>query len=182
MGQLVVIGVAPEPADRVRLAELLAGYGSIGLVLVGSIEEARRLLAAEGAPPPRGNGAGVTRLADLAVDSGLLLASRNGHRVGLTPLEHDLLVCLASEPRQTWSHASLHETVWRSRPARGHAHIHSVVKRLRRKLSALGASATIAAVRGIGFRLSDCREADRREADYREGDRREGAPPAPSPE
>lgn len=160
-GMPVVIGVAPALADRVRLAELLDGFGPVGLVLVATIEEARLLL--DGATNGRGNGQShhtrVKQLAGLKVDSDLLLANRNGHRVGLTPLEHDLLVCLGSEPRQTWTHAALHETVWNTRHAGGQADIHSVVKRLRRKLATLEAPATIEAVRGVGFRLEDRNDA-----------------------
>lgn len=173
----VVIGVAPTLADRVRLAELLDGFGPVGLVLVSTLDEARRML--DGAVPGTGNGTGagtgagagagsgtgvgsangngrVRQVAGLLVDSDLLLAGRNGDHVRLTPLEHDLLVCLGSEPRQTWTHAALHEAVWNTRHVGGQADIHSVVKRLRRKLAELGAGATITAVRGVGFRLSEC--------------------------
>jgi hypothetical protein len=156
-GLPVVIGVAPALADRVRLAELLDGFGPVGLVLVATMEEARLLLdgATNGRRDDQPNQTRVKQLAGLKVDSDLLLANCNGHRVGLTPLEHDLLVCLGSEPRQTWTHAALHETVWNTRHAGGQADIHSVVKRLRRKLAALEAPATIEAVRGVGFRLED---------------------------
>jgi DNA-binding response OmpR family regulator len=110
-------------------------------------------------PPAAGGNGRVKQLAGLAVDSDQLLVSRNGQHTRLTPLEHDLLVCLGSEPRQTWTHAALHESVWNTRHAGGQADIHSVVKRLRRKLAALGASETIAAVRGVGFRLRKCPDA-----------------------
>ncbi|HEY8475074.1 MAG TPA: winged helix-turn-helix domain-containing protein [Natronosporangium sp.] len=176
----------PALSDRVRLAELLDGFGPVGLVLVATIDEARLLLDGarsggaglgsghginghhnghsghNGHPvsPATGrlNGHRVKHVAGLAVDSDLLVASRNGHHVGLTPLEHDLLLCLGSEPRQTWTHAALHEKVWNTRHAGGQADIHSVVKRLRRKLDTLGARATIEAVRGVGFRLEDLPE------------------------
>jgi DNA-binding response OmpR family regulator len=158
-GLPVVIGVTPVLADRVRLAELLDGYGPVGLVLVSTIEEARRLLGGGTVSHHNGSANGssdrVTQLAGLAVDSDRLRASRNGHQVGLTPLEHDLLLCLGSEPRQTWTHAALHEAVWNTRHAGGQADIHSVVKRLRRKLARLGAPVSIDAIRGIGFRLTD---------------------------
>lgn len=185
-GLPVVIGVAPTLADRLRLAELLDGFGPVGLVLVSTLDEARRMLDGtvprtsgespdqprEPRDPPhhhppgganghrRNNGHRPVRqlLAGLAVDSDLLLASQNGHHVRLTPLEHDLLVCLGSEPRQTWTHAALHEAVWNSRHAGGQSDIHSVVKRLRRKLAGLGAPATIAAIRGVGLRLQECPE------------------------
>lgn len=197
-GLPVVIGVAPTLADRVRLAELLDGFGPVGLVLVSTLDEARRILdgtvprtggevprtGGESCEPgrpdqPRGSdGPGaphhpavtganghrrnghrpVRQLAGLLVDSDLLLASRNGHHVRLTPLEHDLLLCLGSEPRRTWTHAALHEAVWNSRHSGGQSDIHSVVKRLRRKLAGLGAPLTIAAIRAVGFRLQECQE------------------------
>jgi hypothetical protein len=168
-GLPVVIGVVPALADRVRLAELLDGFGPLGLVLVATIDEARLLLdgtangGRNGHATPAANGrvnGRVKHVAGLNIDSDLLLANRNGHHVGLTPLEHDLLLCLGTEPRQTWTHAALHETVWNTRHAGGQADIHSVVKRLRRKLAVLGARATIEAVRGVGFRLADAPEID----------------------
>jgi DNA-binding winged helix-turn-helix (wHTH) protein len=167
-GLPVVIGVVPALADRVRLAELLDGFGPVGLVLVATIDEARLLLdgtngGRNGHATPAANGrvnGRVKQVAGLKVDSDLLLAKRNGHHVGLTPLEHDLLLCLGSEPRQTWTHAALHETVWNTRHAGGQADIHSVVKRLRRKLGVLEARATIEAVRGVGFRLEDASDTD----------------------
>lgn len=182
----MVIGVAPTLADRVRLAELLDGFGPVGLVLVSTLDEARRMLggAVPGAdadaekPEPARNGNGrVKRLAGLVIDSDLLLVSRNGHQLRLTPLEHDLLVCLGSEPRQTWTHAALHHAVWNTRHAGGQADIHSVVKRLRRKLAMLGAAATIIAVRGVGFRLKECAEAADPPGDET-GPARTGAPDA----
>lgn len=112
----MVIGVTPVLADRVRLAELLDGHGPVGLVLVSTIEEARRLLGGGAVSHRNGSADGgsdrVTHLAGLAVDSDRLRANRNGHQVELTPLERDLLLRLGSEPRQTWTHAALHETVW----------------------------------------------------------------------
>jgi DNA-binding response OmpR family regulator len=47
----------------------------------------------------------------------------------------------------------LHLVVWGNEHLGHGSHIHSVVKRLRRKLARLGAAVTIHAVRGVGFHL-----------------------------
>ena len=73
----------------------------------------------------------------------------------MTDLEQELLSRLMSAPLRVWTYDALHHTVWRDRNIRGTADVHSVVKRLRRKLDDLGTTVTIDAVRGIGFRLTD---------------------------
>jgi hypothetical protein len=71
----------------------------------------------------------------------------------LTRLEHDFLHCLVEEPGKVWTYQRLHHAVWGNEHLGHGSHIHSVVKRLRQKLAALGASVTIHAVRGVGFHL-----------------------------
>jgi len=73
--------------------------------------------------------------------------------VMLTRLEHDFLHCLATEPGRVWTYQRLHLTVWGNEHLGHGSHIHSVVKRLRRKLARLGTTVTIHAVRGVGFHL-----------------------------
>ncbi len=157
----VVIGIASSLEDKVRLTQLLDDFGP--LVLVSTFDEARALLdggaSANGLPDQRegparsANGLRVKTIAGIEVDSDLMTATCHKLQVSLTPLEHDLLLCLANEPRRTWTHAALREAVWNT--SHGGADIHSVVKRLRRKLAALRAPATIDAIRGVGFRLSE---------------------------
>lgn len=91
----------------------------------------------------------------LTIDRGRSVARWRGREIQLTELEHDLLTRLMSSPLRVWSYDALHQTVWRDREVRGTADVHSVVKRLRRKLDELGTTVTIDAVRGIGFRLTD---------------------------
>ena len=76
-----------------------------------------------------------------------------GREVALTRLEHDFLHCLAEEPGRVWTYQRLHHAVWGNEHLGHGSHIHSVVKRLRQKLSNLGATVTIHAVRGVGFHL-----------------------------
>jgi hypothetical protein len=73
--------------------------------------------------------------------------------VMLTRLEHDFLHCLVTEPGRVWTYQRLHLTVWGNEHLGHGSHIHSVVKRLRRKLARLGTTVTIHAVRGVGFHL-----------------------------
>jgi DNA-binding response OmpR family regulator len=83
------------------------------------------------------------------------VAKWRGHEVPLTDLEHDLLTALTTEPLRVWTYEALHQAVWRNRHLRGTADVHSLVKRVRRKLDELGTTVTIDAVRGTGFCLTD---------------------------
>ena len=75
----------------------------------------------------------------------------------LSPLEHDLLVCLLREVGRTWTFARIHRRVWGNDHLGGRDDVQSVVKRLRRKLHALSSPYGIHAVRGVGLRLVDHR-------------------------
>jgi DNA-binding response OmpR family regulator len=98
----------------------------------------------------------VPRPADvLTIDSARSVAQWREQEVPLTDLEHDLLLQLTIEPLRTWTYQALHQAVWRNRHLRGTADVHSLVKRLRRKLDELGTTVTIDSVRGTGFRLTD---------------------------
>ncbi|MGW6197668.1 winged helix-turn-helix domain-containing protein [Kribbella sp. NPDC055110] len=166
----LVIAVAASPEQRVRLAELVDDVAP--LLLVSSLDELRRLLvpaqpppAAPGQPePPEPDAVDATAVqaagedpdADvLTIDQARSVARWRGREIQLTELEQELLSRLMSTPLRVWSYDALHHTVWRDQNVRGTADVHSVVKRLRRKLDDLGTTVTIDAVRGIGFRLTD---------------------------
>ncbi|MGC4888818.1 winged helix-turn-helix domain-containing protein [Micromonospora sp. DT227] len=91
---------------------------------------------------------------ELAVDSDRRVLRWREREVGLTPLEHDLLVCLAGIPGQVWTYARLHRAVWGNDHLGRGSDMHSVVRRIRHKLARLNAPTTIHAVRGVGFRLT----------------------------
>jgi hypothetical protein len=168
----LLIAVAASAEQRVRLAELVDDVAP--LLLVSSLDELRKLLVPAHQPPPAAPehpdppepeandatavqaGAGDDPGADvLAIDRGRSVARWRDREIPLTELEHDLLTRLMSVPLRVWSYDALHQTVWRGRSVSGTADVHSVVKRLRRKLDELGTTVTIDAVRGIGFRLTD---------------------------
>jgi DNA-binding winged helix-turn-helix (wHTH) protein len=153
----LLIAVAASAEQRVRLAELVDDVAP--LLLVSSLDELRRLLV----PAQPGEvDAAVARTARdlpeaevLTIDQARSVARWRGREIQLTDLEHDLLTRLMSAPLRVWTYDALHHSVWRNRNQQGTADVHSVVKRLRRKLDELGTTVTIDAVRGIGFRLTD---------------------------
>ncbi|MFF0342213.1 winged helix-turn-helix domain-containing protein [Kribbella sp. NPDC004875] len=169
----LLIAVAASAEQRVQLAELVDDVAP--LLLVSNLDELRKLLVPAHQPPPAAPGqpdpsepdavdaatvqapaAGDDPGADvLAIDRGRSVARWQDREIPLTDLEQDLLTRLMSVPLRVWSYDALHQTVWRDRNVRGTADVHSVVKRLRRKLDELGTTVTIDAVRGIGFRLTD---------------------------
>ncbi|MEV6281111.1 winged helix-turn-helix domain-containing protein [Kribbella sp. NPDC051770] len=161
----LLIAVAASVEERVRLAELVDDVAP--LLLVSSLDELRKLLTpaqdpppapAEEPDPPRTPDARRTdrRPGDpLTIDSHRSVAQWRGREVPLTDLEHDLLTRLMTAPVKVWTYEELHQAVWRNRDLRGTADVHSLVKRLRRKLDELGTTVTIDAVRGTGFRLAD---------------------------
>ncbi|GAA1693846.1 winged helix-turn-helix domain-containing protein [Kribbella sp. NPDC056951] len=165
----LLIAVAASPEQRVRLAELIDDVAP--LLLVSSLDELRKLLVpgrqpppAEHPEPPEPESADSTSTARqdgspeadvLTIDRVRSVARWRGREVQLTELEHDLLSRLMSAPVRVWTYDALHQAVWGTRELRGTADVHSVVKRLRRKLDDLGTTVTIDAVRGTGFRLTD---------------------------
>ncbi|TWD75331.1 transcriptional regulator [Kribbella amoyensis] len=173
----LLIAVAASLDERVRLAELVDDVAP--LLLVSSLDELRKLLTPATQPPvppeqpeppepepeaepvarptaARGPGPAHRAGPDvLAIDSARSVAQWRGREVPLTDLEHDLLTRLMTEPVRVWTYEALHQAVWRNRHQRGTADVHSLVKRLRRKLDELGTTVTIDAVRGTGFRLAD---------------------------
>ncbi|MFG2008475.1 winged helix-turn-helix domain-containing protein [Micromonospora sp. NPDC048868] len=91
---------------------------------------------------------------DLSVDSDRRVLRWLDREVELTRLEHDFLRCLVGAPGQVWTYERLHLEVWGNVHLGRGSDMHSVVRRVRRKLARLGASASIHAVRGVGFRLA----------------------------
>ncbi|MFF1823578.1 winged helix-turn-helix domain-containing protein [Kribbella sp. NPDC058245] len=156
----LLIAVAASPEQRVRLAELIDDVAP--LLLVSSLDELRKLLVpgrqpppSEQPEPPEPESADLTSDEVLTIDRVRSVAQWRGREVQLTELEHDLLARLMSAPVRVWTYDALHQAVWGTRELRGTADVHSVVKRLRRKLDDLGTTVTIDAVRGTGFRLTD---------------------------
>ncbi|WP_225852329.1 winged helix-turn-helix domain-containing protein [Micromonospora sp. AMSO12t] len=101
-----------------------------------------------------GQGVGTPPPPDLCVDSDRRVLRWLDREVELTRLEHDFLRCLVGAPGQVWTYERLHLEVWGNVHLGRGSDMHSVVRRVRHKLARLGASASIHAVRGVGFRLA----------------------------
>ncbi|MEU4679255.1 winged helix-turn-helix domain-containing protein [Micromonospora sp. NPDC023737] len=170
----MVIGIASAPAARRQLAQLLGGTEAF--LIVSSVDQAREFLggaekpateaeirpvraitvdAGPGAtaPPPPAPPAPAPAPA-LTVDSDRRVARWLDREIKLTRLEHDLLLCLMGAPGRVWTYERLHLKVWGNKHLGRGSDMHSVVRRIRRKLATLDASATIDSVRGVGFRLA----------------------------
>ncbi|MER5334612.1 winged helix-turn-helix domain-containing protein [Micromonospora sp. NPDC002717] len=160
----LVIGIASSPAERRQLARLLGGTEAF--LIVSSVDQAREFLDVVETPP---SGAGFPAVRtvvtattggttapppDLSVDSDRRVLRWRDREIELTRLEHDLLLCLVGAPGQVWTYERLHLEVWGNEHLGRGSDMHSVVRRVRRKLAGLNASATIHAVRGVGFRLA----------------------------
>jgi DNA-binding response OmpR family regulator len=98
-------------------------------------------LAQEGSDAP------VQRLGDLEIDRSGRRVRRGGEAVHLTPLEFDLLSCLADRPQQVLTREQLLAQVWDWADASGTRTVDSHVKAVRRKLGA----DVIRTVHGIGY-------------------------------
>ncbi|MFC0532448.1 winged helix-turn-helix domain-containing protein [Phytohabitans kaempferiae] len=166
----LIIGIAPSAAERRQLAELLGGTQAF--LIVASVEQAREFLdaavprtaapvtsggaagAAPTAPPEEARDDEPRRPPDLSVDSDRRVLRWLDREVDLTRLEHDFLHRLLGAPGQVWTYERLHQEVWGNEHLGRGSDIHSVVRRVRRKLAGLEATATIHSVRGVGFRLT----------------------------
>jgi two-component system response regulator MtrA len=93
------------------------------------------------------------RLGDLTIDVAGHSVSRDGTPIGLTPLEFDLLVCLARRPRQVFSREVLLEQVWGYRHAADTRLVNVHVQRLRAKVEHDPENPEIVVtVRGVGYK------------------------------
>jgi two-component system, OmpR family, response regulator MtrA len=98
--------------------------------------------------PADGAGAG-----DLVIDPERHLVTWRGAAVPVTRLERELLSSLASPPVGVWTYERLFHTVWGGAYLGDTSILHSAMKRLRRKLRAVGEGVAVETVRGIGYRL-----------------------------
>jgi DNA-binding winged helix-turn-helix (wHTH) protein len=164
-GVLVLMMSAASVEGLRRVAQAWTGP----VLLVGSAEEAREIIGTDSAEPsareaPRpelaavvaedvpaaGPGAGA-----LELDEDRQVVRHAGEEAPLTPLEFGLLTALLDRPGRVRRFEQLTEEVWGTPHIGDAAPVHSVVKRLRRKLELLRAPVQLQAVRGIGFRLAE---------------------------
>jgi DNA-binding response OmpR family regulator len=105
--------------------------------------------------PPADECGQVLAFGDLRIDTGSREVVAGGRLVELRPKEFDLLVALASAPRQVFSRRQLLDRVWDSAPEyQDPATVTVHIGRLRQKIEADPESPRwIATARGVGYRF-----------------------------
>jgi len=92
-------------------------------------------------------------IGDLAIDVAGHAVTRDGQPINLTPLEFDLLVCLARKPWQVFTREVLLEQVWGYRHAADTRLVNVHVQRLRSKVEHDPENPEIVVtVRGVGYK------------------------------
>jgi len=92
-------------------------------------------------------------IGDLSIDVAGHVVTRGGEPIALTPLEFDLLVCLARKPWQVFSREVLLEQVWGYRHAADTRLVNVHVQRLRSKVEHDAENPEIVmTVRGVGYK------------------------------
>ena len=92
-------------------------------------------------------------IGDLAIDVAGHAVTRAGERISLTPLEFDLLACLARKPWQVFTREVLLEQVWGYRHAADTRLVNVHVQRLRSKVEHDPENPEIVVtVRGVGYK------------------------------
>ncbi|MEP9383903.1 MtrAB system response regulator MtrA [Nocardioides sp. KR10-350] len=92
-------------------------------------------------------------IGDLTIDVAGHQVTRGGQPIALTPLEFDLLVCLARKPHQVFSREVLLEQVWGYRHAADTRLVNVHVQRLRSKVEHDPENPEIVVtVRGVGYK------------------------------
>ena len=96
---------------------------------------------------------GTLTICDLAIDVSGHQVTRDGQALALTPLEFDLLVCLARRPGQVFTREVLLKEVWGYRHAADTRLVNVHVQRLRAKIEHDPEDPTIVVtVRGVGYK------------------------------
>ena len=92
-------------------------------------------------------------IGDLAIDVAGHSVTRGGAQINLTPLEFDLLVCLARKPWQVFTREVLLEQVWGYRHAADTRLVNVHVQRLRSKVEHDPENPeVVVTVRGVGYK------------------------------
>jgi two-component system response regulator MtrA len=98
-------------------------------------------------------GADALTIGDVAIDVAGHAVTRAGRPISLTPLEFDLLVCLARKPWQVFTREVLLEQVWGYRHAADTRLVNVHVQRLRSKIEHDPENPEIVVtVRGVGYK------------------------------
>ncbi|WP_035992583.1 response regulator [Leptolyngbya sp. KIOST-1] len=90
---------------------------------------------------------------DLCLNPGTCEVSYRGQPLALSPKEYSLLELFLRHPQQVFSSSVILEHLWSFSEIPGEETVRTHIKRLRRKLKAVGAEQAIDTVYGMGYRL-----------------------------
>lgn len=153
---MMIVVLSPQIAEHVRM---IAESGWPGPVLVvGSVREAQQVVAdlhevSARAPEPAHAPVRQLEPLGLRLDSDRRRVVQGTASQQLTPLEFGVIELLLRTPGRVHRYADLTRTVWGVHYTGDPSPLHALVRRLRRKLEAVGAPVELEAVRGVGFRL-----------------------------
>jgi two-component system, OmpR family, response regulator MtrA len=160
----LVVCVSADPAVRERLVRQLDGGGIV--LMCPDLNALRRMLAESGAGVGFGGEAGFDggvgfgggvagggARGGLVIDAPDHQVTWRGRALPLTRLEWELVARLGTEPVRVWTYERLFAAVWGGAYLGDNSILHSAVKRLRRKLRAVGEGIGVETVRGVGYRL-----------------------------
>lgn len=100
----------------------------------------------------------IIKVADIEINLSSHQVTRNGEDLGVTPLEYDLLVALASKPGRVFTREELLEQVWGLRHAADTRLVNVHVQRLRAKVEVDPDNPQVVlTVRGVGYRIGSAR-------------------------
>lgn len=110
--------------------------------------------------------ADILRVADLTIDLRAHQVLRDGEDLRLTPLEFDLLACMARKPYQVFSREELLEQVWGYRHQSADTRLVNVhIQRLRSKVEKdPDHPQVVITVRGVGYRAGSVQDSNQNSA------------------
>lgn len=157
-----VVLVASPKLER-QLGRLREKGWAGPVVVVGDHEEAAEVASAmrstlhQGSGPVPGEARPAVAAPDpgqpqLMLDPDRRLAVSGTGRVHLTPLEYGMVRALLVQQGRVCHFADLTEQIWGTRFLGDTTQVHSVVKRVRRKLDEIASPVQVQAVHGVGFR------------------------------
>lgn len=152
-GPVVVVPTIAEAQELISGGEAQRPSGSGKAQRPTGGEQTQRPSGGEEAQRPSGGGQREVPRPRLMLDPDRQTVTAAGGEAPLTPLEFGLLRTLLEQPGRTHPFAELTEQVWRTRYIGDPAQVHSVVKRVRRKLVDIHSPLQVETVRGVGLRV-----------------------------